>query len=61
MLFMATQSREAYSSDLTSKEWKRLHPFVPEIQSDETTGGAPEKYPKREIVNGILLCKVERL
>jgi putative transposase len=54
---MATQSREAYSSDLTDKEWRILRPLFPETRSDEETGGAPEKYPKREIANGIPYIK----
>lgn len=53
---MKTQ-RKRYSSDLTDKQWKILKPYIPKAQSNESIGGAPEHYAKREIVNGILYVK----
>lgn len=53
---MATQ-RLAYSSDLTDESWEVLGRYVPKARSNEQIGGAPEKHPKREIVNGILYVK----
>lgn len=44
---MTTQHR--YPTDLTNAEWKRLEPLVPKAKS----GGRPEEYDKREIINGI--------
>src|SRR5262245_8604191 len=38
-----------YSTDLTDEEWEVLGPLVPAAKS----GGRPEEYPKREIVNAI--------
>lgn len=44
---MRTKSR--YPTDLSDAEWELLEPLVPSAKS----GGRPEKYPKREIINGI--------
>ncbi len=41
--------RNAYSTDLTAKEWEQLKPLVPEPKK----GGRPAEYPRMEIVNGI--------
>jgi len=55
---MATQTRgTAYSSDLTDEQWNVLKPLVPKARSNPMIGGAPEVYPKREIMNGILYVK----
>ena len=52
-----TTRRKCYSSDLSDAEWSTLEPIVPKARSNLATGGAPERYPKREIVNGILYVK----
>lgn len=52
-----TTQRKKYSSDLTNKQWRVLEPYVPKTQSNEEIGGAPERYSKREIINGILYVK----
>ena len=44
------RNRKFYPSDLTDKEWAILEPYVPSVKG----GGRPEKYSRREIVNGIL-------
>jgi putative transposase len=54
---MTTQSREAYSCDLTDAEWKIWLPFFPEEEPDEKTAGAHHQYTRREVVNGILYVK----
>jgi putative transposase len=41
--------RQAYPTDLSDAEWARLQPLIPKAK----TGGRPEAYPKREILNGI--------
>ncbi len=41
--------RKAYPTDVSDAEWSLLHPLIPE----EKTGGRPEEYPKREILNAI--------
>lgn len=54
---MKIQQRKRYSSDLTVAQWRILEPHMPKAQSNEKTGGAPERYSKREIVNSILYVK----
>jgi transposase len=41
--------RQPYPTDLTDREWALLAPYVPRAKP----GGRPEKYPKRDILNGI--------
>jgi len=43
------EPRQPYPTDLTDKEWALLAPDVPTAKP----GGRPEKYPTREILNGI--------
>ena len=43
------RERKAYPTDLTDYEWKLIEPLVPKAKP----GGRPEKYEKREIINGI--------
>jgi putative transposase len=43
------QTRKPYPTDLHDTEWQVLEPLLPAAK----TGGRPEKYPKREIVNAI--------
>ena len=47
-------SRKSYLSDLTDAAWEFVKSFIPVAKSSTATGGRPEKYPKREIVNSIL-------
>src|SRR4051812_46958664 len=42
--------RRGYPSDLTDAQWELIEPLLPE----PSTGGRPEKHPRREIVNAIL-------
>ena len=53
---MKTQTiiRKSYLTDLTDAAWNFIRSFIPRAQSNTKTGGRPEKYPKREIVNAIL-------
>jgi transposase len=46
--------RQAYPSDLSDEDWKHIEKYIPKSKSSKVTGGRPEKYPKREIVNAIL-------
>jgi len=46
--------RRSYLSDLTNQAWNFIKSFIPKPKSNKTTGGRPEKYAKREIVNSIL-------
>jgi transposase len=43
------EPRKPYPTDLTDKAWAFIAPYVPAAKP----GGRPEKYPKREILNGI--------
>jgi transposase len=43
------EPRKPYPTDLNDKEWDLIKHLVP----DAKPGGRPEKYPKREILNGI--------
>jgi putative transposase len=43
------EPRKPYPTDLNDKEWDLIKHLVPTAKS----GGRPEKYPKREILNGI--------
>jgi putative transposase len=43
------EPHKPYPTDLSDKEWNLINHFVPEAK----LGGRPEKYPKREILNGI--------
>ena len=42
--------RKPYPTDLTTAQWKRLEPWIPQ----DASTGRPPKYAKREIVNAIL-------
>ena len=43
-------TRQAYPSDLTDREWSQVSRFIPAPKE----GGRPAKYTRREIVNGLL-------
>jgi transposase len=43
------EPRKPYPTDLSDTEWDLIKHLVPEAK----LGGRPEKYPKREILNGI--------
>lgn len=43
------EPRKPYPTDLSDREWDVIKHLVPEAKP----GGRPEKYPKREILNGI--------
>jgi transposase len=43
------KTRTPYPTDLSDAEWDVLQPLVPAAKS----GGRPEKYPKRDILDGI--------
>lgn len=42
-----------YPSDTTDAEWALLEPLLPVPACETETGGAPEKHPRREIVDAI--------
>lgn len=44
------EKRKPYPSDLSDNEWTHLEALIPGVKS----GGRPAKYPRREVVNGIL-------
>lgn len=46
--------RQRYDSDLTDEQWKLIAHLVPASLSNDTRGGRPAKYERREIVNAIL-------
>src|SRR4051812_36822205 len=48
------EPRKRYPSDLTDEAWHIIEHDIPKAKSNKKTGGRPEKYPKREIVNAIL-------
>ena len=41
--------REAYATDLTNNQWKRLEPLIPHCKP----GGRPREQDMREILNGM--------
>jgi len=41
--------RQPYPTDLSDKEWELIQAYVPQAKP----GGRPEKYPNREILDGI--------
>jgi putative transposase len=43
------EPRKPYPTDLTDQEWAFIAPYVPTAKP----GGRPEKYPKRDIRDGI--------
>src|SRR5215216_2588103 len=45
------QARKPYLTNLNDTEWQILAPLIPTAKP----GGRPEVYPKREIVNAILV------
>jgi transposase len=46
--------RKQYSSDLSDNQWLLIKKFIPQCISNKKTGGRPEKYSRREILNTIL-------
>lgn len=44
------EKRKAYPSDVNEEQWKIIGPLIPEPKP----GGAPVKYARQEVLNGIL-------
>lgn len=42
-----------YPSDMTDAEWALIEPLLPVPACRTSSGGRPEKWPRREIVDGI--------
>lgn len=42
-----------YPSDMTDAEWALIEPLLPPAACTTARGGHPEKWPRREIVDGI--------
>lgn len=54
---MSTQllrNRQRYDSDVSDEQWKLISDLVPSVISNDTIGGRPAKYDRREILNAIL-------
>lgn len=53
---MSAQSlcRKRYDSDITDTQWQMIADLIPAIKSNDTKGGRPAKYDRREILNAIL-------
>jgi transposase len=49
----AASRRRRYPSDTSVAEWALLEPLLPIPACQTKTGGHPEKWPRREIVDGI--------
>lgn len=49
----AAARRRRYPSDTSVAEWTLLEPLLPVPACQTKTGGHPEKWPRREIVDGI--------
>src|SRR3954451_585332 len=49
----AASRRRRYPSDTSVAEWALLEPLLPVPACQTKTGGHPEKWPRREIVDGI--------
>lgn len=45
--------RRCYPSDTTIAEWALIEPLLPVPACQTKTGGHPEKWPRRQIVNAI--------
>ena len=45
-----SMNRQSYPSDLSDQQWQLLEPLLPPPKP----GGRPIKYPRREVMNGIL-------
>lgn len=46
--------RRTYDSDMSDRQWQLITDLIPAIRSNDTIGGRPAKYERREIVNAIL-------
>ena len=44
------QPRKTYPSDVSDEQWKIIGPLIPQPKP----GGAPAKFARREVLNGIL-------
>ena len=44
------QPRKAYPSDVSDEQWEIIGPLIPKAKP----GGAPAKFARREVLNGIL-------
>jgi transposase len=49
----AAARRRRHPSDTSVAEWALLEPLLPVPACQTKTGGHPEKWPRREIVDGI--------
>ena len=49
---MITQ-RQPYPSDISDEQWNVIKNSLPRSKSNKQTGGRPETYTKREVVNAI--------
>lgn len=49
-----TNIRQKYDSDISDKQWGLIRDLIPSVISNDTTGGRPAKYDRREILNAIL-------
>jgi transposase len=46
--------RKQYRSDITDTQWSLISHLIPSCKSNKKTGGRPEGYPRREILNTVL-------
>ncbi len=44
------EERKPYPGDVTDEQWKIIRPMIPQPKQ----GGAPAKFVRREVLNGIL-------
>ena len=52
------QQRKVYSSDISDPSWTLIQHMIPQCKSNNSTGGRPEIYSRRQVLNSILyvLC-----
>jgi hypothetical protein len=51
--------RRRYPLDTTNAEWTLIEPLLPPPACETSTGGRPEKHPRREIV--FTDCRPDRM
>ena len=54
---MSSQRKE-YSSDISDQGWNLIQHIVPQCKSNNSIGGRPEEYSRREVLNSILYVLV---
>lgn len=54
MSTQSIQNRSRYDTDISDTQWKLVADLIPSVKTNDTTGGRPPKYDRRELLNGML-------